>query len=54
MSNLYVYGGGEGFSIKQITNTTVGLWSILAVITAEDAARGFCHVNDLGNAQVGA
>jgi len=27
---------GEGFSIKQITNTSVGLWSILAVITAED------------------
>ena len=27
---------GEGFSIKQITNTSVGLWSILAVITAEN------------------
>jgi len=29
---------GEGFSIKQITNTAVGLWSVLAVITVEDAA----------------
>lgn len=29
---------GEGFSIKQITSTTVGLWSILAVITVEDVA----------------
>ena len=29
---------GEGFSIKQITNTSVGLWSILAVITAEAVA----------------
>jgi hypothetical protein len=29
---------GEGFSVKQITNTSVGLWSILAVITAENVA----------------
>lgn len=29
---------GEGFSIKQITNTAVGLWSVLAVITVEDVA----------------
>ena len=29
---------GEGFSIKQITSTVVGLWSVLAVITAEDIA----------------
>jgi len=29
---------GEGISIKQITNTTVGLWSVLAVITVEDGA----------------
>lgn len=29
---------GDGFSVKQITSTTVGLWSVLAVITVEDGA----------------